>query len=134
MHDKLMNIKEVAEYLNLSEEDVKELVIKCRIPAYKVGGLLLRFKREQVELFRKRSASGSGDIPENTAPVNRAESRFAHLVGDQSRGTGRRIFKRQGEAVPYSFVERLEDFLYYNDFYILSLILLVLVIFAIFEF
>jgi len=132
MHDKLMNIKEVAEYLNLSEEDVKELVTKGKIPAYKVGGLLLRFKREQVELYRKRSASG--DMPENTAAVNRVESRFAHLVGDQSRGTGRRIFKRQGETVPYSFVERLEDFLYYNDFYILSLILLVLVVFAIFEF
>lgn len=126
-----MNIKEAAEYLNLSEENVKELVTKGKIPAYKVGGLLLRFKKEQVELYRKSPAHG--DMPENTAPVNRAESRFAHLIGDQSRGTGRRIFKRQGETVPYSFLEKLEDFLYYNDFYILSLMLLVLVVFAIFE-
>lgn len=133
MYDKLMNVKEVAEYLNLSEEDVKELVRKGKIPAYKVGGLLLRFKREQVELYRKRSASGATDTQESDTLGNRAESRFAHLIGDQDAGAGRRILKRQGESVPYSFVERLEDFLYYNDFYILSLILLVLVVFTIFE-
>lgn len=132
MHDKLMNTKEVAEYLSLSEEGVKELVTKGKIPAYKVGGLLLRFKREQVELCRKRFASVSGDVSEAASPADRIESRFAHLVGDRSMGAGRRIFKRQGEIVPYSFIEKLEDFLYYNDFYILSLILLVMVVFAMF--
>jgi len=131
MHDKLLNIKEVAEYLGLGEDAVNNLVTKGEIPAYKVGGLLLRFKKEQVEQYHKRSASGGGE--EKAIPLDRAESRFTHLTGDRDVGRGRRIFKRQGEAVSYSFLERLEDFLYYNDFYILSLILLVLVVFAIFE-
>lgn len=136
-----MNIKEVADYLRISEEEVKDLVTKGEIPAYKVGGLLLRFKKDQVEYYRKKSASG--DIPQGGPPeamlaggglpANKPESRFAHLVGDRGTGAGRRIFRRQGEAVPYSFVEKLEDFLYYNDFYILSIILLFLVVFAIFE-
>lgn len=132
MHDKLLNIKEVAEYLNLPEDMVKDLVTKGEIPAYKVGGLLLRFKKEQVEQYHRKSASDS--VPENAAAADRIENRFAHLTGDRDTGRGRRVFKRQGASVPYSFLEKLEDFLYYNDFYILSLILLILVVFAIFEY
>ena len=131
MHEKLLNIKEVAEYLNLPEDMVKDLVTRGEIPAYKVGGILLRFKKEQVEQYHKKSTGGTArDI---TTAVAKPEARFAHLTGDGDAGDGRRVFKRQGEAIPYSFLERLEDFLYYNDFYILSLILLVLVVCAIFE-
>ena len=39
MHEKLLNIKEVAESLGLSEEEVKDLVSKGEIPAYKIGGV-----------------------------------------------------------------------------------------------
>lgn len=131
MHDKLLNIKEVADYLDLPEDMIKDLVAKGELPAYKVGGILLRFKKEQIEQYHKKSTSGN--IKENAAAANRIESRFAHLTGDRETGGGRRIFKRQGEIVPYSPLERLEDFLYYNDFYLLSLILLVLVVFAIIE-
>ena len=54
MNDRLLNIGEVAHYLDLPEKAVKELVEKGDLPAYKIGGVLLRFKREQVEEFRKR--------------------------------------------------------------------------------
>ncbi len=132
MHDKLLNVKEVAEYLSLSEEAVKELVLKGELPAYKVGGMLIRFKKEQVEIYHKKSDAGT--IRESAPVIGRPESRFAHLTGDRGAGSGRNVFRRQGEEVSYSFLERLEDFLYYNDFYILSLILLALVTFAIFQF
>ena len=112
MHDKLLNIKEVAEYLGVSEDGIRELVAKGEMPAYKVGGLLLRFKKEQIEQYHKKTASGS--TAESKGPVNRIEGRFAHLTGAQQAAVGRRIFRRQGESVPYSFLEKLEDFLYYN--------------------
>lgn len=131
MHDKLLNIKEVADYLNLPEDMIKDLVAKGELPAYKVGGLLLRFKKEQIEQYRKKSTPGNAG--ENATAADRTENRFAHLTGDREAGGGRRILKRQGEGVSYSPLERLEDFLYYNDFYLLSLILLVLVVFAILE-
>ena len=115
--DTLMNIKEVAEYLKISEDMVKGLVSRGEMPAYKIGGLLLRFKREQVEQYRNRAASGHADPP----------------AVKQKSGTARRVLKKQGEGVSYSLTEKLEDFLYYNDFYILSLILLAVVMFAIFE-
>src|SRR3989338_9504714 len=102
-HEKLLNIKEVAESLGLSEDVVKDLVSKGEIPAYKVGGLLLRFKKEQIDQYKRRAHSAV------------AEQRFSDTKT-------RRAFIKQFEVAHYSFVERLEDFLYYNDFYILLLI------------
>lgn len=132
MHEKLLNIKEVAEYLKISEDAVKGLVSKGEMPAYKIGGLLLRFKKEQVEQYRNRAASGGKEA--SAAYANRLEGHLDSFAKGRRGRANRRVFKKQGETVSYSFIERLEDFLYYNDFYILSLILLVLVIFAIFEF
>ncbi len=114
MHEKLLNIKEVAESLGLSEDKVKDLVSEGEIPAYKIGGILLRFKKEQIDQYKRR------------AQKDGADERFSYTKN-------RRALVRQEESVSYSFVERLEDFLYYNDFYILSLILLALVLFAILE-
>lgn len=131
MQEKLLNIKEVAEYLKLPEDEVKGLVSDGEIPAYKIGGLVLRFKKEQVEHYRGKKASGS----KGGSPIY-ADRLKEHIAPSEERRKvrgGRRVFKREGEAVSYSFIERLEDFLYYNDFYILSLILLAVVMFAIFE-
>ena len=114
MHEKLLNIKEVAESLGLSEEEIKDLVSKGKIPAYKIGGILLRFKKEQIDQYKRRADSSGAD------------EQF-------SQSKDWRALVKQEEAVSYSFLERLEDFLYYNDFYILSLILLALVLFAILE-
>lgn len=119
--EKLLNIKEVAEYLKLSEEEVKHLVSAGDIPAYKIAGLLLRFKKEQIDQYRKMS-------PGDTARTAQDSFRI-----ERKRGSERRIAAVEEGAASYSFIEKLEDFLYYNDFYILSLILLVLVLFAIFE-
>ncbi len=103
MEEKLLNIGEVAVYLNMSEEAVRELVQKGDLPAYKIGGALLRFKKEQIEGFRR-----------GVKPV--------------------RIKPMEAAGVKYTFWEALEDFLYYNDFYILSFIILVLILLAVFGF
>lgn len=122
MHEKLLNIKEVAEYLSLSEEKVKHLVSTGDIPAYKIAGLLLRFKKEQIEEYKKGPLLGGSG--ETTAVPFRIQ---------RSAGAHHRDIVKEEMREPYSFAERLEDFLYYNDFYILSLILFALVLFAIFE-
>ena len=53
--EKLLTIREVSLYLGISEKDVIELSENGTIPAYKIGGVYLRFKREQIQGYVKRS-------------------------------------------------------------------------------
>ncbi len=85
MDEHLFNIREAAEYLGVSERRLKELVDKNEVPAYKIGGTFLRFKKSQLD------ALGREAVP---APAH----------------TG---------------LDRLKDFFYFNDFYILSIIIII---------
>lgn len=58
MAEKLLTIREVAALLGLTEKQVIDLAEEGKIPAYKVGGVYLRFKREQVEEYRKGIKTG----------------------------------------------------------------------------
>jgi excisionase family DNA binding protein len=95
--EKLLTVREVAHYLNLTEKDVLDLAEDGSIPAYKVGGLYIRFKRQQVEEFKKQSRKG-------TKPESRN-----------------------------SFFGSIADFLYFNDFYIISALLIAVMLFVIFS-
>jgi len=84
----LLAIREVAQYLNITEKEVIELAERGIIPAYKVGGVYLRFKKEQVEAARSK-------IKPNATLV----------------------------SIEGTLPERLRDFIYHYDFYILSLVI-----------
>ncbi len=96
--DKLLTIRDVALLLGISEKEVMDLAEKGTIPAYKVGGVYLRFKRQQIDEFRKS---------------------FAPLADKGLRA----------EKEPLS--GRIKDFFYFNDFYMLSFLLIALLIFII---
>ena len=51
--EKLLTVREVALMLGVTEKEVMDLADRGSMPAYKVGGVYLRFKRQQVEEFRK---------------------------------------------------------------------------------
>ena len=53
--EKLLTIREVSLMLGLTEKEVMDLAENGSIPAYKVGGVYLRFKPQQVEEFRKKN-------------------------------------------------------------------------------
>ncbi|MCX5708188.1 MAG: helix-turn-helix domain-containing protein [Candidatus Omnitrophica bacterium] len=95
--EKLLTVREVSHILCLSEKDVMDLAENGSIPAYKVGGVYLRFKRVQVEEYRKKTHSNQSIHNE------------------------------------ISFKDRVFDFFYYNDFYILSILLIILMLFIIFK-
>lgn len=52
--ERLLNINEAAEYLELSPEEIRKLVDKGEIPAYQIGGVFLRFKKSQIEAVKKK--------------------------------------------------------------------------------
>ncbi|OIO37043.1 MAG: hypothetical protein AUJ74_00110 [Candidatus Omnitrophica bacterium CG1_02_44_16] len=88
MTSKLLTIREVASYFNITEKEVIDLAESGDIPAYKVGGVFLRFKKEQLDQIRHK------------------------VKPDQS------LISIEG-----THPERMRDFLYHYDFYILSLII-----------
>ncbi|TRZ94049.1 DNA-binding protein [bacterium] len=99
--EKLLTVRDVASILGISEKEVLDLSENGSIPAYKVGGVYLRFRRDQIEAFKK-----SFKVAESSRP------------------------KINGG---YSFRERVSDFFYFNDFYILSVLLILLILVIIFR-
>lgn len=57
VEERLLTVRDVASILGISEKEVLDLAESAKLPAYKVGGVYLRFKPEQVEAFRKSSKS-----------------------------------------------------------------------------
>ena len=52
MKEKLLTIREASQYLGITERQIIELAEKGVIPAYKVGGAYLRFRREQLDQIK----------------------------------------------------------------------------------
>jgi len=98
--EKLLTIRDVSLILDVSEKEVMDLAESGKLAAYKIGGVYLRFKRAQVEEFKKTS------LP------------FAHEAKSPQK---------------YTFKDQLSDFFYFNDFYILSFLLILLVLILIFR-
>lgn len=98
--EKLLTVRDVSIILGISEKEVLDLAEEGAIPAYKIGGVYVRFKREQVMEHKRRSLA---------------------------------LKPSTGIPVKDSFGEKASDFLYFNDFYILAVIIIVFLLFIIFR-
>jgi excisionase family DNA binding protein len=96
--EKLLTVRDVSIILGITEKEVIELAENGAIPAYKVGGIYLRFKREQVQQYNK-----------SRKPVS------AKLDLEKE----------------YPIQDRVSDFFYFNDFYILAAAIVFLLLFII---
>lgn len=129
MGEKLLTIKEASEYLGISEEEVKCLVDNDEIPAYKVGNTFLRFRKEQLDAVRSEVAEAEKVIPICAATAADPSQKLAHPYTDLER----EIKQRQPSVQQYDYtvVERVRDFFYFNDFYILSAVTVFLLLYII---
>lgn len=98
MKEKMLTTREASHYLGITEGEVIDLSEKGVIPAYKVGGVYLRFKKEQLDLIK-----------------------------DDIKPTIREV------EAKYSFSDKVNDFFYYNDFYILSVLVISVLTYLIFS-
>ncbi len=96
MTEQLFNIREAAAYLGIGERLLKEMVDSGKLPAYKIGGTFLRFKESQ--LLIAKSAIKREEETETPAVTEVSESGLMR--------------------------EKVRDFIYYNDFYILSVVVI----------
>jgi excisionase family DNA binding protein len=98
--EKLLTIREVALLLGISEKEVIDLAENGTIPAYKIGGVYLRFKRQQIEEARRKIKLTSRK----------------HLLEEKQ-----------------SIIERIKDFFYFNDFYIVAVLIIAIILLIIFQ-
>lgn len=131
MPEKLLSIKEVAEYLKLSEEEVKRLVDIGEIPAYKIGGTFLRFRKDQLDGIRSEITEIEEKEPEHAKPVFDSQGRPSHMYTDLEKDI--KIKEPLIAQYDYTMVERVRDFFYFNDFYILSFIIIAVLLYLIFK-
>ena len=96
--EKLLTVRDVSLILGITEREVVDLAESQAIPAYKIGGVYLRFKPDQIEEFKKAFNP--------TQDKNKI-------------------------SVRYPLKDRLNDFLYFNDFYILAFLIILLILFII---
>ena len=101
MPEKLLTIEEVSDALGISVQNLEKLVEKGELPAYKVGGSFLRFRKEQVEAIRNEILSREKVKTPLTPP--KRHHKIEHDV-----------------AYSQSLLDRVLDFLYFNDFYLIS--------------
>lgn len=102
MSEKLLNVKEVCRELGISEEDLRKLVGRGEIPAYRLGGTILRFRKDQIDKVKSR---GIPKVAKEEALSTTQDSR----------------------------IEKLKDLLYFNDFYIISAIIIAILLIVIFK-
>lgn len=113
MPEKLFTLKELSAYLNLSESEIKMLVDAGIIPAYRIGGSFLRFRKEQIDAIRDEISLkvSQGALK---APPRKV------------------TYRREGEAdYQEGFLDRVIDFFHFNDFYIVSIAVISLLIYII---
>lgn len=131
MPEKLLTIREVAEHLKVSEEEVKRLVDIGEIPAYRIGGSFLRFRKEQLDAIRSEIDEVEEASHAKSASPPEARGKAGHPYTDLERE-----IRRKEPAVgryDYTIAERVGDFFYYHDFYIVSFAIIAGLIFLIFR-
>lgn len=98
--EKLLTIREASLFLGISEKEIIDLAESQALPAYKIGGVYLRFKRHQLEEFKKHYKQQLSHKP---------------------------VLLKAG------FGEKVKDFFYFNDFYILSTLIIIVILVVIFR-
>ena len=60
MSDDILTVREVAEFLKVTERTIYRLAGAKKIPAFKVGGTW-RFSRAEIDQWIKQQSSADGD-------------------------------------------------------------------------
>ena len=108
LNEDYMSIKDAASLLDISEAELRGLVQKHRLPSHQVAGAFLRLKRRDVEELKIKWRIERELFPEK-------EQFFSH----------------HNTVVRGGFFEKLNDFWYFNDFYIICTLLIMFLLYTI---
>ena len=89
----MLSLEDAATYLGQNPEEVKKLAESGDIESYNIGGVYLRFRKDHLAVFKQKINKDS-------------------------------FLKKNSKVIPVSkprLVEQIQDFWYFNNFYIISL-------------
>lgn len=102
--EKLLTLEEAARRLGIPADDVEAAIREGKLSAFRLAGDLLRIRAGDLERFgRSRGPASAAKAP-----------------------------SRRTAAPSGSLRERIADFLYFNDFYLLALLILITLLAIIF--
>lgn len=107
--EKLLSLKAAAEYLGVSERRLKEFADHGIIPAYRIAGIYLRFRSSQLLKFKDKILKIQAQYSEYKETRGNPDSEYSYTLGD-----------------------KIKDFWYFYDFYIISLVVIILILMLIF--
>lgn len=102
--EKLLTLEEAAKRLRVSPDDVEQMIQRGRIASFRLGGHLLRVRLGDVERLRVPATEGRAPASRSTGVPSRGRSGIGRLW------------------------DRVLDFFYFNDFYLVALLLLLTLI------
>lgn len=108
--EKLLSLKAAADYLNITESRLKELADHGIIPAYRVAGIYIRFKKSQLEQFKDK--------------ISKIQTQYTQYQKTRS---------NFDDNIRYTPGERLKDFWHFYDFYIISFLVIIGLLILIFR-
>ena len=109
LEERYLNIHEAAEILDVSEEELWQLVHQHQVPSHNIAGAFLRFRKEDIEGLKNKWRIERELFPKRD-----------------------RFFSHRNTVTTANVIERLKDFWYFNDFYVLcSLLVITLLTFII---
>ncbi len=99
--EKLLTLEEAARRLGVPADDVEAMIQSGRLPAFRLGGSLLRVRLTDLEAIRPPTVPS----PRPASPPG---------------------------AEGMNFLSRLTEFVYFNDFYLIALLALLILLAVIF--
>ena len=136
MSEKLLTLKEACEILGLEPDEMLRLVDEGRIPYFRIGGEYMRFKKSQIEALDLKPDSQS-DKKRGQSPLLcfHKENRGGSPLFREGQRAGRKDSLRFDSYpdIPYTGIDRIKDFWYFNDVYIISIIIIITVLFLVFR-
>ena len=60
MMKKFLTLEEAADYLGLPETELQKLAERSKVPTYKIGGIYIRFRVDDLNVYRRRSPKRLG--------------------------------------------------------------------------
>jgi len=110
MPEKLLDMNELSSYLDISESEIRKLVDEHVIPAYRLGGSFLRFRKEQIDAIKNEILLKKPHI----TPTYKVKLDIANGVAKVE----------STETIS----DKILDLFYFSDFYIICALLITIML------
>lgn len=109
IEERYLNVHEAAELLDITEEELWDIVHQHKVPTHNIAGAFLRFRKEDIEHLKIKWRIERALFPKMS-----------------------KYFPHDSTVSRATFVDRFRDFWYFNDYYVVCvgvvLVLLYLII------